>query len=504
MNTKFLFTVILILLSLNGYSTTYYVSTTGNDSNNGTSTGTPYKTITKAVSVAVAGDIIYVRGGTYVLTSTISISKSGGEGNPISLMSYPGDKQPLLDYSTQAFGSKGISLSGNYWYIKGIRIKGAGDNGIYISGSYNKIEFCSFSENRDSGMQLSGGASNNQIINCDSYFNADPTDYGDADGFAVKMDVGTGNYFYGCRSWMNVDDGWDGYLRPADDVTTTLENCWTWRNGYFKDGTDAGANANGNGFKMGGSDDKTLRHNFILRNCLSFYNKAKNFDQNNNKGSMTLYNCTSFGGAKSFSISVGPLAAGKTATITNCVALNSSNSLGAFVVELTNSWLAPFTTTVDDFTSTDTTGISKPRFEDGSLPNITFMHLVQGSDLIDAGTNVGIPFLNTKPDIGFWEYGTPLTQGTPLSVGEIQNQERLKIYPSLTNRQLFVAFDNKNISPQNITIFAITGQNEKNFQISNTGNSNILELNVSNLPSGLYICRITVNGKSVQGKFVKQ
>jgi hypothetical protein len=25
--------------------------------------------------------------------------------------------------------------------------------------------------------------------------------------------------------WMNCDDGWDGYLRGANGVTTTLENC---------------------------------------------------------------------------------------------------------------------------------------------------------------------------------------------------------------------------------------------------------------------------------------
>jgi hypothetical protein len=102
------------------------------------------------------------------------------------------------------------------------------------------------------------------------------------------MDVGSSNSFYGCRSWLNVDDGWVGYLRGTDNVSTTLENCWTWQNGYFKDGTDAGANANGNGFKMGGSDDKLLKHNFTLKNCMAFDNKAKGFDQNNNKGSMIM------------------------------------------------------------------------------------------------------------------------------------------------------------------------------------------------------------------------
>jgi len=505
MGTKQFFTIAIFLFSINSFAKTYFVATDGNDSYSGLSKGDPFLTITKSISVAVAGDIIYVRAGTYVLTATISIGKdkNGSEGNIFTLMGYPGEAQPLLDFSTQAFGSRGISLSGSYWYIKALRIKGSGDNGIYISGSNNTIEFCSFFENRDSGMQLSGGASNNKIINCDSYYNADPTDYGDADGFAVKMDVGTGNYFYGCRSWLNVDDGWDGYMRGADDVTTTLENCWTSWNGYFKDGTDAGAAANGNGFKMGGSDNKDLKHNFILKNCLGFNNKAKNFDQNNNLGSMTLYNCTSFGGAKAFSIP-SALAAGKTATLVNCVYLNGTNSLGSFVVQTTNGWQSPFSVTAADFASIDTSETYKPRFEDGSLPNLTFMHLVQGSDLINSGTDVGIAFIGAKPDLGFWEYGTPDNNGIPLFIGDIQNKESLKIFPTMADDRLFLV-DNLNSSAYiEINVFSITGQKQMNIKLNGPSGNQAIELNVSKLPAGLYICQLSGNGKSLQGRFIKK
>ena len=45
---------------------TWYVNVaTGNDSNSGTSSGTPYKWITKAMSVALSGDTILVAPGTY-------------------------------------------------------------------------------------------------------------------------------------------------------------------------------------------------------------------------------------------------------------------------------------------------------------------------------------------------------------------------------------------------------------------------------------------------------
>ena len=45
--------------------TTYYVSKSGNDSNNGTSLSTPFLTIGKAISVISAGDKIYIRHGVY-------------------------------------------------------------------------------------------------------------------------------------------------------------------------------------------------------------------------------------------------------------------------------------------------------------------------------------------------------------------------------------------------------------------------------------------------------
>lgn len=54
-------------------------------------------------------------------------------------------------------------------------------------------------------LQLGGGASHSTILNGDSYYNADSTPE-NADGFAAKLDVGTGNKFIDCRAWQNLDD----------------------------------------------------------------------------------------------------------------------------------------------------------------------------------------------------------------------------------------------------------------------------------------------------------
>jgi hypothetical protein len=398
---------LFLAISCSLLSAQEYIAPDGDDANPGTMEQ-PFATFPAAIAGVMPGDTIYVRGGTYDIISTITISAaiSGTQDSLITLTAF-GDEIPVLDFSGQSMGAKGISLRSNYWHIKGLHIKGAGDNGMEINfGSNNIIERCTFYENRDTGLQLSNGSADNRIINCDSYYNADPPDYGDADGFAPKLTVGTGNYFYGCRAWGNCDDGWDGYLRGADDVTTTLENCWTWGNGYLKDGTDPGSQANGNGFKMGGGDNSNseqLMHHNILTNCVAFSNKNKGFDQNNNLGSMTLLNCTGYDNLVANYRIQRTLNPGRTLTVKNSLSFDGNVQLGSFAVQEANSWLPPFVVTADDFLSLDVELASAPRQADGSLPEIEFLHLAQGSDLIDAGVYLGNAYNGLAPDLGAFE-----------------------------------------------------------------------------------------------------
>jgi len=391
------------------FCSTYFVATDGSDSDIG-DINHPFKTITKGYNTAVAGDTIYVRAGTYAYTGsstalTLPTKSGASDANRCYLMGY-NNERPLLDFSAMTGTSAdGLKINGSYWYVKGLDCKGAPHNGLKISGgTYNIVEFCSSYENRNTGVQIGGGGANNQIINCDSYYNYDAPAGGNADGFSPKLDVGTGNYFYGCRSWQNSDDGYDGYLRPSDDINTTYVNCWAFKNGYLKSGT--ASQGNGNGFKMGGHDDgNNLRHNVILKNCLSFNNRVKGFDQNNDLGSMTLYNCTAFSnGTNNYSIP-SALASGKTATVENCVSAGTGGlSFGSFVVRITDSWMSPFVVNNDDFVSIDPCAAYGPRNADGSLPNIAFMRLANGSDLIDGGTDVNLPYNGDAPDLGAFEH----------------------------------------------------------------------------------------------------
>lgn len=355
-----------------------------------------------ALTNVKAGQTVFLKGGNYVVNSKIRLSISGTSGNEITMLGQTEGTRAKLDFSSMSENSsnQGIDLSGNFWHIKGIDIYKAGDNGMQIKGNNNLIEFCAFSECSDTGLQISNGASNNTILNCDSYFNADSTKE-NADGFACKMDVGSGNKFVGCRAWQNLDDGWDGYLRGTDNITTTYENCWAVKNGYLKSG-EVGT-GDGNGFKTGGSDDKLLKHNASYKNCISVGNTHDGFDHNSNSGIVEIYNCTAFDNGKNYSFSnTNPL---ERLIIKNSVALGDYGSTKASVLDITNnSWQNGISVTEADFQSINYEQLLLPRKADGSLPEVTCFKLNSESQLIDKGIDVGLPFNGSAPDLGAFEY----------------------------------------------------------------------------------------------------
>jgi hypothetical protein len=75
---------------------------------------------------------------------------------------------------------------------------------------------------------------------------------------------------------------------------------------------------------------------------------------------------------------------------------------------VSNNWFTlPLTVKSTDFQSLDASQMTLPRQADGSLPNLTFMNLTPGSDLIDAGLNVGLPYNGAAPDLGAFETPEP-------------------------------------------------------------------------------------------------
>ena len=69
-------------------STTWYVATTGSNSNAGTSLAAAFQTIQQAASVAQAGDTVYICAGTY--HETVTPANSGTAAAPITYEPYNG------------------------------------------------------------------------------------------------------------------------------------------------------------------------------------------------------------------------------------------------------------------------------------------------------------------------------------------------------------------------------------------------------------------------------
>ena len=147
-----------------------------------------------------------------------------------------------------------------------------------------------------------------------------------------------------------------------------------------------------------------LKHNAIFKNCIAVGNIFDGFDHNSNRGDIELYNCGSYSNGRNISFSSTNIANSLLIKNTVSVSSGSNDSFNATTTDITNnSWQNGIVANTSDFVSLNTDVLSSSRNEDGSLPNIDFMKLVSGSDLIDAGIDVGLGFSGSAPDIGPFE-----------------------------------------------------------------------------------------------------
>ncbi len=113
----------------NNLPSTYYVSGTGSDSNNGLSTTTAFRTLQKAADLVNPGDTVYAMNGTYSnqysWQDVLNIARSGTAAAYIEFRNYP-THTPKIQFN----GWQGIKFSPGAAYIKvsGFEIKGNNAN----------------------------------------------------------------------------------------------------------------------------------------------------------------------------------------------------------------------------------------------------------------------------------------------------------------------------------------------------------------------------------------
>jgi uncharacterized repeat protein (TIGR02059 family) len=413
---KLIFILLFIPISVSLDGATYYLSPGGNDSNPGT-LSQPFFSLNKAWTVVSAGDIIYLRGGTYSYTSQQRLlGKNGTSGNLIKVWAYPGET-PLItraeSWSWSEFRA-GVYFSGNYCHFKGIKISGFDQRNDFVWTALRCEDFANcileFLDLSWSGLgsYMTGSCNNNLFLNCDWHDNWDPyTRYENADGLNFEVvNSGGSNTFRGCRFWNNSDDGLDLF---NNDSYVLIENCWAWNNGYREDGVTVGGD--GNGYKLGPtsiSAPSTVLRRIV--NCISYKNQAWGYNENGSAiCNMEIYNNVSYnnsfgsnwGGGFNFNVS------GIAYYIKNNISYKDvpdAANIGTKTNVTHNSWDGSYTVTNADFVSLDGSDLNLPRKSDGSLPDIDFLHLAEGSDLIDAGVKVGLTYIGNNPDLGPFEF----------------------------------------------------------------------------------------------------
>ncbi len=422
MRKTIIFIFLFVSVALNG--ATYYVATNGNDSNSGT-ISQPWASWQKGFSSLAPGDILYIRGGNYTRMygsgHGVNISnRDGSSSSKISVLAYPGES-PVLDcasLSASAGVNFGILLSGcDYWNVKGLTVKnvreyknltksagGSPTAGWELSNCNNiTLELCTVTVSGN-GFTLNGTLKNINYLNCDAYMNYDYYDSGGlANGFNGNIRGSSTIFYKGCRSWSNSDDGYDNFGGAG---YMTYNDCWAWRNGK-----DTPIIGNGDGFKIGCdlSGTELSGNQRILYNCVSADNYLMGFDESMDVSTsmdMALYNCFAYKNTRDYGFRFHKaIGTGKT-TLRNNISYGNNVDFEGRPRNISdhNSWNTGGPSVSDsDFESLDMTQLARARKADGSLPDITFSRLKSGSDLIDAGAVVGIPFSGIAPDLGSFE-----------------------------------------------------------------------------------------------------
>ena len=127
----------------------YFVSPSGDDGAAG-NMDSPWKTLECSVNKLSAGDILYIRGGEYVLAEAVLCKKSGAQGKPIVYAAFE-DEKPVINADGINFHLEkekypfGVETGAVFIYqtehiqICGVHVKNSHGHGIAVRDSNNII-----------------------------------------------------------------------------------------------------------------------------------------------------------------------------------------------------------------------------------------------------------------------------------------------------------------------------------------------------------------------------
>lgn len=522
--------------------TKVFVAPDGQDTNPGT-IELPLASIQKAQELVSPGDTVYIRGGTYqptedqisqvvsnLFASITYLDKNGEPGSLIKYWAYPGET-PVFDFSAvkpQGQRVVGIYVNASYLHIKGLEMTGIQTTitshtesyCIYSKGSNNIFELISMHDNIGTGIRHYGGGGN-LFLNLDAYRNWDTVSeqgIGDNnDGIGVHPREGSSpNIIKGSRVWFNSDDGID-IIRAGGPVI--IDSTWAFYNGFSPSFQSLG---DGNGFKVGGHAHDTEdrlpdiipRH--TIRFSLAVRNKVNGFYANHHLGGNDWYNNTGYlNGGRDFNMLNRPSredsenidGPGYDHVLRNNLAFASfgdgtSNIVDSLNAQEANTWTLGVRPVTGDFLSIDLNQLTAPRKADGSLPDIELLRPAPGSEIIDAGVDIGFAFFGEAPDLGALESNHPTNTGT-LDLDAATNKTILyPNYPNPFNPQTAIRYALVEPGFVTLSIFNILGQKVRTLlgeyhvpgEYSITWNAE--DDTAKQVAAGIYIYRLTLSNSN--------
>jgi hypothetical protein len=212
--------------------------------------------VQKALNTLQAGQVAYVRAGTYA--QNLLLSRSGSASAPFTVRNYPGER-PVLQAGSGQSDNMPLQLGNGAAYVRfqGLVFQGAtgpSTTNIYAWGNAHDIELssCEVTGSQRQGFFSEASTSSIQILGCNIHDNggSGPTQL----DHNVYMQ-GHGHVIANCRI-ANAPNGFDVQIYPSSDHIIVTENTIV---GAFRDG-----------IIVGGDDGGTTSNLTIVNNVIAF------------------------------------------------------------------------------------------------------------------------------------------------------------------------------------------------------------------------------------------
>lgn len=211
----------IFLCAIPVQSATYYVATTGNDSNPGT-LSRPFQSFAKGVSVLQPGDTLYIRGGIYTQILDTG-TKTGSPGNYITIAAYQGEPVILQPPSSPKCKYAIVPRQMHYFILDGLVWDGI--NGCeepygfrIVDGTHHlTVQNMEIKNGKYNGIYI-GNADNITIRNNKIHDQVSPTGLSGQRYYGIYFHHGTNSVIEGNEIYGNPGGGIHAYPGPISNL----------------------------------------------------------------------------------------------------------------------------------------------------------------------------------------------------------------------------------------------------------------------------------------------